>query len=554
MSEFTLKETESIEGVTRVKTVNLGSSVAIRGVENTEATSVEIPEAVDEKPITRVLEEAFANCDKISSFDLPYSITQIDDRAFSGCDSLIGITLPFTAETLGVELFRDCVRLERVIMPSSMKVLPEGTFAGCENLKSVTLPDSLESIGDGALDGCVSLKEFVIPKGIKVIPEGMFSECRSLETVTIPADVREIGAKAFAGCERLEAIVYQGTEAMWNAIKKKSNFHVGCPETLILCNDKTLKLKKQADMGAEAGKAAKAIGKGALSVATGAADILSDARRAMFGTTERTKNTFAVISRIIAILAMIGTVLNSIFIHTAGSGYDATFFIVAGALALVGVGMAILEKLVFGSTAIGVLNIISAGLNGLGALLKLFHSIDFIGIWGLTVCGFILYVIICMAICYGRSEKFKESPSEATSAMLVISTVFFAVAVIANIVFGIVFGDDYNLTFFIVSGALFVLNLGSAIFFNVHNSIYGTIHKVSNGWYSNSYTYPSVHGLFEIITGYVAAGVDALVCWLLWMNNNTWTDLGYMALGLIFVLFILGLIGGVLGAIFGWWD
>ena len=46
-----------------------------------------------------------------------------------------------------------------------------------------------------------------------------FRQSRKLEKITLPRALTYIGYAAFDDCDELEAVVYQGTEKQWEAVK-----------------------------------------------------------------------------------------------------------------------------------------------------------------------------------------------------------------------------------------------------------------------------------------------------------------------------------------------
>jgi hypothetical protein len=58
----------------------------VAGLKNTALTEVNIAEAYNNKPVTRITSGAFNNEDDIVSVTIPKSITDIGMSAFYGCD------------------------------------------------------------------------------------------------------------------------------------------------------------------------------------------------------------------------------------------------------------------------------------------------------------------------------------------------------------------------------------------------------------------------------------------------------------------------------------
>lgn len=56
----------------------------------------------------------FANCEDLTSINLPKGVTSIGDGAFYGCTSLTSISLPDKLASIGMEAFGYCSNLEEI--------------------------------------------------------------------------------------------------------------------------------------------------------------------------------------------------------------------------------------------------------------------------------------------------------------------------------------------------------------------------------------------------------------------------------------------------------
>ena len=73
----------------------------------------------DNRQLTIIRPNAFANCVKLSSITLPEGVGEIGEFAFVCCSALVSATLPSTLSTMGVHVFRDCTSLASVFCLAS---------------------------------------------------------------------------------------------------------------------------------------------------------------------------------------------------------------------------------------------------------------------------------------------------------------------------------------------------------------------------------------------------------------------------------------------------
>ena len=219
--------------------------------------------------VTEIGDSAFSDCDGLTSITIPDSITRIGDSAFFGCIGLTSVTIPDSVTEIGDNPFDYCVGLtsievdagnptyrsennclieketktlvlgcETSVIPSDGSVARIGdqAFSGCSGLTSVTIPDSVTEIGEYAFSGCIGLTSITIPAGVTRIGDYAFF-CTELTSITIPAGVTSIGDSAFSSCFGLREIVFAGTKAEWDAIKKGDYWDYNTGDYIIRCSD-----------------------------------------------------------------------------------------------------------------------------------------------------------------------------------------------------------------------------------------------------------------------------------------------------------------------------
>lgn len=141
---------------------------------NGKDINVKLPDEVEGKPLTKVLEMAFQKQNSLESVQLPDSVTEIGWYAFSRCSNL-----------------------KKIVLPQNLKELPSNMFEYCESLESIALPDGLQVIGKAAFSNCSKLKEVELPEGLEMIGKQAFMACYALKNIHIPACVKGIGAGVF---------------------------------------------------------------------------------------------------------------------------------------------------------------------------------------------------------------------------------------------------------------------------------------------------------------------------------------------------------------------
>lgn len=135
-----------------------------------------------------------------------YPVTEIRAGAFYGCRSLKRIILPPALEKIGENSFYACYSLEEIIIPDSVKKLGNGCFCGCTSLTYVTVPVGISEIPESCFRACVNLGEVNIPENVRRIGCYAFSGCTGLSRVTLGEELNEIGERAFFMCENLEKL------------------------------------------------------------------------------------------------------------------------------------------------------------------------------------------------------------------------------------------------------------------------------------------------------------------------------------------------------------
>lgn len=202
---------EAFYDCSRLTSINIPSSVTSIGggafKDCSRLTSIHIPSLV-----TSIGRGAFAFCSSLTSIHIPSSVASIEGQAFLGCSSLKSITIPSSVTSIGGGAFSFCSSLTGVTIPSSVTSIGRDAFHSCISLESVTIPISVTSIKDGVFSRCSSLASVAIPSSVTSIEASAFSHCSSLTSIHIPSSVTSIGKDAFEYCRGLTSVVFKGNK------------------------------------------------------------------------------------------------------------------------------------------------------------------------------------------------------------------------------------------------------------------------------------------------------------------------------------------------------
>lgn len=153
-----------------------------------------------------IAEEAFLNCEYLTSITIPDGINFIGARAFNGCSKLVYNTYS-NAQYLGNEgnpylvLVRATERnITSCEIHEATKLIGCHAFINCSKIWKISIPESVIFLGENAFNHCSSLTAVVIPDGVDEIRNETFYYCKELASVTLPNGVTRIGDKAFEEC------------------------------------------------------------------------------------------------------------------------------------------------------------------------------------------------------------------------------------------------------------------------------------------------------------------------------------------------------------------
>ncbi len=151
----------------------------------------------DTNVITRIGDEAFANCSNLTNISIPNSITYIGDDVFANCSNLTNISIPNSITYIGYDVFRGCNNLK-------YNENNNGKYLGNKENPYLVLVDVIDT----------SVSEFSISDSCQIIY-----------------------AYAFDGCWNLTEIYYQGTIDQWLNMTFVGSWHSGNNTNLYINNE-----------------------------------------------------------------------------------------------------------------------------------------------------------------------------------------------------------------------------------------------------------------------------------------------------------------------------
>lgn len=190
-------------------------------------------------PITRIGYEAFLNCDKLVSVEIPDSIDTIEVGAFEYCTALKKVVIPDSVTTIKSRVFRFCEALTEVKLPKDIDIIEDMTFNCCTSLKSIEIPDGVTAIGEMAFCLCTELETVKLPEGLTEIGKRAFHSC-PFKTIELPVSLKRIREGAFRNCTELSSIIYGGTKEQWKEVIGESGWDRDAGDYVVYCTDGTL--------------------------------------------------------------------------------------------------------------------------------------------------------------------------------------------------------------------------------------------------------------------------------------------------------------------------
>ncbi len=181
-----------------------------------KGTKVVVPGSVK-----RIYDNAFCNCEKLTSVTLNEGLRTIGSHCFYNCVKLAEINIPQSVTAIGSSAFEKCGKIKNIALTGKIRKIEDRTFSNCASLENIVLPATLKTIGEGAFYKCASIDNIVVPGEVIKIGPKVFFRCTKLETATIGSKVDFIGGDAFADCEILKSITFADTKDWYSANYKE---------------------------------------------------------------------------------------------------------------------------------------------------------------------------------------------------------------------------------------------------------------------------------------------------------------------------------------------
>ena len=208
IGDYAFNDCDGLTSVTIPNSVtNIGDN-AFYGCDG--LTSVDIPGSV-----THIGDNAFSGCSNLSSLVVAADNPVYDSRG--GCNAIIekssntlivgcqSTTIPNGVTRIENNAFCYCDRLTAVNIPNTVTSIGHGAFSYCGGLTSVEIPNSVTNIEYDAFYCCTDLASVVIPNSVTSIESWAFQSCYNLTSVTskIPADrLFSISTNVFDGVDK----------------------------------------------------------------------------------------------------------------------------------------------------------------------------------------------------------------------------------------------------------------------------------------------------------------------------------------------------------------
>jgi len=181
-----------------------------------------LKEIVLPSTLTQLAKDAFNGCGNIKHIAVNESnktfyssgeclIEKGSDVVVLGCSKSI---IPEICSGIGEFAFADCEGLTTIDIPEHLYVIQQSAFMGCNELKRIIIPKGVKHICQFAFYSCTNLEEIII-KGTPLLYSQCFAQCRNLQKVYGLSDKQVVAEKnAFLASDRYADFEFRGGISM----------------------------------------------------------------------------------------------------------------------------------------------------------------------------------------------------------------------------------------------------------------------------------------------------------------------------------------------------
>ena len=200
--------------------VEKNGEITITGLqEGTAETAIEIPETIDNMPVTEIAEQAFLES-PITAVKIGKNIREIGELAFGVCKKLSSVTWNQKCDVIPSDCFAECSNLTQFDFSNVKKI---GLYAFYKSgLQEVYLTEKIEILDKGTFSGCSKLQSVTWHCQCDVIPADCFFGCSNLMQFD------------FSGVKKIEARAFMGSGLTSVRLSKKNEVDQNC---FAYCND-----------------------------------------------------------------------------------------------------------------------------------------------------------------------------------------------------------------------------------------------------------------------------------------------------------------------------
>ena len=153
------------------------------------------------------------------------NVVAIKNDAFLNCNVITSAIIPPSVKKIGYYAFQNCPALTSVTIPENVTTIEAWAFRGCTALKTVTIPNSVTEIGGEAFDHCSSLLSVRIGSGVKKIGYDAFDYCNNLVAIFIKAETPPtIGSDTFSNRRHAYLYIPKGSKIQYETAKYWEDF------------------------------------------------------------------------------------------------------------------------------------------------------------------------------------------------------------------------------------------------------------------------------------------------------------------------------------------